>query len=189
MQAQAAEVLGANLVRDEGLMKSSDAKCLFALVVLLYIQDSNAMRMMDYLEQYDIGELTYAGINSYSCDFRSTVSGSVMDPGGFPHAVRRGTYIGRDFGVISRMDAGSIEIRELLQNADGEWIERTVVLPRVKASRPTHYGYQQRAALYAIGKRDAPGKQMEQNLLLCRGLYGQDTERLACFDAAVGSVF
>ena len=49
--------------------------------------------------------------------------------------VRKGMYMGQNFGVITDIDDGQISIRELFQDGGGEWTERSSSLQMVEAKR------------------------------------------------------
>lgn len=40
------------------------------------------------------------------------------------YRVRKGNYMGQNFGVITAIDEGQISLKELVQDGGGEWIER-----------------------------------------------------------------
>ena len=171
-------------------MKQFLAICIATLTGLLCVPDCLAMRSMDFLEKYDLNELTYVQMNSRECEFRELRSATILDPEGLPHTVQRGNYIGRHYGVVTEITPSYIRIEELHQDDAGEWHERTVVLPRVaNRGARARAGYEQDRALGLLGEFDASGKGIRERLVLCRQLYGKDAERLACFDAAVGTLF
>ena len=51
------------------------------------------------------------------------------------YRVRKGNYLGQNFGVITGIDDGQISIKELIQDAAGEWMERSSALQLVEAKR------------------------------------------------------
>jgi len=51
------------------------------------------------------------------------------------YRVRKGNYLGQNFGVITSIDDGQIAIKELVQDSGGEWIERSSALQLVEAKR------------------------------------------------------
>lgn len=51
------------------------------------------------------------------------------------YRVRKGNYMGQNFGVITGIDDGQIALKELIQDAAGEWIERSSALQLVEARR------------------------------------------------------
>lgn len=40
------------------------------------------------------------------------------------YRVRKGNYMGQNFGVITAIDEGQISLKELIQDGGGEWVER-----------------------------------------------------------------
>lgn len=44
------------------------------------------------------------------------------------YRVRKGNYLGQNFGVITGIDEASITLKELIQDSGGDWIERTSTL-------------------------------------------------------------
>jgi type IV pilus assembly protein PilP len=51
------------------------------------------------------------------------------------YRVRKGNYLGQNFGVITAIDDAQIALKELVQDAGGEWIERSSALQLVEARR------------------------------------------------------
>ncbi|HWA38889.1 MAG TPA: pilus assembly protein PilP [Burkholderiales bacterium] len=51
------------------------------------------------------------------------------------YRVKKGNYMGQNFGVITGIDDGQIAIKELIQDAAGEWMERSSALQLVEAKR------------------------------------------------------
>jgi len=41
------------------------------------------------------------------------------------YRVRKGNYMGQNFGVITAIDEAQISLKELIQEGSGEWVERT----------------------------------------------------------------
>lgn len=44
------------------------------------------------------------------------------------YQVRVGNYIGRNYGKVTRINESSIQLREIVQDATGDWIERAATL-------------------------------------------------------------
>jgi type IV pilus assembly protein PilP len=44
------------------------------------------------------------------------------------HKVKVGNYLGQNFGLITRVSETEVKVKELVQDAAGEWAEREVVL-------------------------------------------------------------
>jgi type IV pilus assembly protein PilP len=51
------------------------------------------------------------------------------------YRVRKGMYMGQNFGVITSIDEVQISLKELVQDSGGEWVERASTLQLVEAKR------------------------------------------------------
>ncbi len=51
------------------------------------------------------------------------------------YRVKKGMYMGQNFGVITSIDETQISLKELVQDAAGEWVERASSLQLVEARR------------------------------------------------------
>ena len=51
------------------------------------------------------------------------------------YRVRKGNYMGQNFGVITGIDDAQISLKELVQDAGGDWVERSSALQLVEARR------------------------------------------------------
>ena len=51
------------------------------------------------------------------------------------YRVRKGNYMGQNFGVITAIDEVQISLKELVQDSGGEWVERESSLQLVEAKR------------------------------------------------------
>jgi type IV pilus assembly protein PilP len=51
------------------------------------------------------------------------------------YRVKKGNYMGQNFGVITAIDEIQIALKELVQDAGGEWVERSSALQLVEAKR------------------------------------------------------
>ncbi len=51
------------------------------------------------------------------------------------YRVRKGNYMGQNFGVITAIDESEIKLKELVQDSGGEWVERMSSLQLVEAKR------------------------------------------------------
>jgi type IV pilus assembly protein PilP len=51
------------------------------------------------------------------------------------YRVRKGNYMGQNFGVITGIDEAQISLKELVQDSGGEWVERMSSLQLVEAKR------------------------------------------------------
>ncbi len=149
-----------------------------------------AMRTMEFLEKYDLGALTYIRMYPVECGEKKWVEATVLDPEALPHRVRVGSYVGRNFGMVTSITDERIELMEVHRNIAGEWVERRAVMPRVAHYGPkTRYLDEEDHALDMLEAMDDSGRLMKKRLIECRKLYGEDAKRLACFDEAVGTLF
>jgi type IV pilus assembly protein PilP len=51
------------------------------------------------------------------------------------YQVRAGNYLGQNYGRITKVDETSLTLREIVQDAAGEWIERTATLQLLEGSK------------------------------------------------------
>jgi type IV pilus assembly protein PilP len=51
------------------------------------------------------------------------------------YRVKKGNYMGQNFGVVTGIDEGQIKLKELVQDSGGEWVERTSALQLVEAQK------------------------------------------------------
>jgi type IV pilus assembly protein PilP len=45
------------------------------------------------------------------------------------YRVKRGNYMGQNFGLITDVNEGEIKLKEIVQDSAGDWAERQSVLP------------------------------------------------------------
>jgi type IV pilus assembly protein PilP len=51
------------------------------------------------------------------------------------YRVRKGNYMGQNFGVITSIAEGQIDLKELVQDSSGEWVERSSALQLQEVSK------------------------------------------------------
>jgi type IV pilus assembly protein PilP len=51
------------------------------------------------------------------------------------YRVKKGNYMGQNFGVITEIDEAQVSLKELVQDAAGDWVERSSALQLVEAKR------------------------------------------------------
>lgn len=51
------------------------------------------------------------------------------------YRVRKGNYMGQNFGVVTGIDESQISLKELIQDSGGEWVERNSALQLVETRR------------------------------------------------------
>jgi type IV pilus assembly protein PilP len=60
---------------------------------------------------------------------------ALLNTGGATHMVRVGNYVGQNFGLVTRISETEVQIREIVQDAAGEWVERPATLELQEAAR------------------------------------------------------
>ncbi len=80
-------------------------------------------RQREPLEHYPLESLRMVGVLS-----RAGQKQALVQVGGTLHQVRLGNHMGRDFGVVTRIDDNAVTVKELVQDVQGEWVERTRTL-------------------------------------------------------------
>jgi type IV pilus assembly protein PilP len=51
------------------------------------------------------------------------------------YRVKKGNYMGQNFGVITEIDEAQISVKELVQDSTGDWVERMSALQMLEAKR------------------------------------------------------
>ena len=81
-------------------------------------------RNREELESFELDSLRMVG----TLEDQNTQWGIVRDPGGTVHRVKVGNYMGTNIGKILNIFEDRIELREIIRNPDGRWIEREAAL-------------------------------------------------------------
>ena len=77
-------------------------------------------RPREPLEAYPLESLKYVGVME-----RKKQSYAIILVDGALYQVRTGNYLGQNFGVITQINETEVVLKELVQDAAGDWIERT----------------------------------------------------------------
>ncbi|MBL8475044.1 MAG: pilus assembly protein PilP [Methyloversatilis sp.] len=80
-------------------------------------------RRKEPLEQYPLDSLAMVGVLQ-----QGKVAYALIKADTTLHRVRSGNYMGQNFGVITAIADDGITLKEIVQDADGEWVERTSTL-------------------------------------------------------------
>lgn len=80
----------------------------------------DANRAREELENFPLDALDMVGTLGLGAD----QTGLLKDPDGVIHQVRADNYLGQNFGRITAISEGQIELVELIPNGVGGWIER-----------------------------------------------------------------
>lgn len=80
-------------------------------------------RRKEPLEAFPLDSMSMVGSVS-----RKGVPHALLKVDGLLYQVKAGDYIGQNYGKIMKITETQIELREIVQDASGEWIERTASL-------------------------------------------------------------
>lgn len=103
------------------------AKLLVALA-RLKAESNNGLRpdmerRKEVLEAYPLDELRMVGVIE-----RSTARHALIQMDKSVYQAKTGNYIGQNFGIITKITETNMEIKEIVQDAAGDWAERKVTL-------------------------------------------------------------
>ncbi|MDR2787940.1 MAG: pilus assembly protein PilP [Candidatus Accumulibacter sp.] len=76
-------------------------------------------RAREPLESYPLESLKYVGVMT-----RKTEAYAIILADKSLYQVRSGNYLGQNFGVITQVNESEVLLKELVQDAAGDWIER-----------------------------------------------------------------
>lgn len=86
-------------------------------------------RRREVLEGYPLDQLKMVGT------LRQTGNNvALVDAAGQTYMVRTGNYMGQNFGLITRITESEVELKEIVQDAAGEWVERPTKLELQEAA-------------------------------------------------------
>jgi len=88
----------------------------------------NATRPKEPLEAYPLESLKMVGTLS-----QKGVTYALVRADSSVHRVKAGNYLGQNFGIITGITENQINLKELVQDASGDWTERKVALQIVEA--------------------------------------------------------
>lgn len=80
-------------------------------------------RPKEPLESYPLESIKYVGSMT-----KNRQSHGIVLVDGALHQVRAGNYMGQNFGVITKISEMEINLRELVQDSAGDWVERDSTL-------------------------------------------------------------
>ena len=87
-------------------------------------------RRKEPLEAYPLDAMKMVGMVS-----RQGRSYALVEVDKLLHYVKSGDYMGQNYGQITKIDETELSLRELVQDAAGEWIERTTTLQLQEKAR------------------------------------------------------
>jgi type IV pilus assembly protein PilP len=80
-------------------------------------------RPKEPLEAYPLESIKYVGSLT-----KNRQTHGIVQVEGTLHQVRAGSYMGQNFGIVTRINETEMTLRELVQDAAGDWVERTSAL-------------------------------------------------------------
>jgi type IV pilus assembly protein PilP len=76
-------------------------------------------RRREVLEGYPLDQLRMVGTMRQKGD-----NAALIDAAGQTFMVKVGNYIGQNFGLVMKISETEVELKEIVQDAAGEWVER-----------------------------------------------------------------
>lgn len=76
-------------------------------------------RPREPLEAYPLESLKYVGVMT-----RKKSSYALIQVDGALYQVRPGSYMGQNFGVITKVSESEVALKELVQDSAGDWVEK-----------------------------------------------------------------
>jgi type IV pilus assembly protein PilP len=116
------------LYRDQGEIDPFDpGKVANALKALSAKSNSglapDLSRRREPLEAYPLDTITMVGTLQ-----RPNLRFALLRADGVIYPIKVGNYIGQNFGIVTRIDENELALKEIVQDAGGEWVERTTTL-------------------------------------------------------------
>lgn len=81
-------------------------------------------RSKEVLESYSLESLSMVG----SLQREESIFALIKSPDGTLHRVKKGNYLGQNFGKIDRISEAEVKLVEIVQGGVNEWTERTSAL-------------------------------------------------------------
>jgi type IV pilus assembly protein PilP len=92
--------------------------------------DKERDRPKEPLEAFPLESIQMMGtITQYKETFALVKAGPNL------YRVKKGNYMGQNFGVVTGIDESQISLKELIQDGAGEWVERNSALQLVETKR------------------------------------------------------
>jgi len=80
-------------------------------------------RRREVLEGFPLDQIHMVGMMR-----KAGINVALVETNGSTHMVRVGNYIGQNFGVVTRITETELLLKEIVQDAAGEWVERPAKL-------------------------------------------------------------
>lgn len=88
-------------------------------------------RRREVLEGFSLDQIRMVGMMR-----NAGANVALLETSGQLHKVQVGNYVGQNFGLITRVTETEVQLKEIVQDAAGEWVERTAKLVLQEAARP-----------------------------------------------------
>src|SRR5882724_10229489 len=86
-------------------------------------------RRRETLEGFPLDQIRMVGMMR-----QSGTNVALLETNGATHLVRVGSYVGQNFGLITRISESELQLKEIVQDAAGEWVERPAKLELQEAA-------------------------------------------------------
>ena len=87
-------------------------------------------RRREVLEGFSLDQIRMVGVMR-----NAGANVALLETSGQLHKVQVGNYVGQNFGLITRVAESELQLKEIVQDAAGEWVERTAKLELQEAAR------------------------------------------------------
>jgi type IV pilus assembly protein PilP len=92
-------------------------------------------RRRETLEGFPLDQVRMVGMMR-----QSGANVALLETNGSTHLVRVGNYVGQNFGLITRISETEVQLKEIVQDAAGEWVERPAKLELQEAAARQQQG-------------------------------------------------
>jgi type IV pilus assembly protein PilP len=80
-------------------------------------------RRRETLEGFSLDQIRMVGMMK-----QAGTNVALVETSGTTHLLRVGNYIGQNFGLVTRISETEVQLKEIVQDAAGEWVERPAKL-------------------------------------------------------------
>ena len=87
-------------------------------------------RPKEPLEAFPLEQIQMVGTLSQNRDMYALVRA-----GANLFRVKKGNYMGQNFGVIMAIEEGQVNLKEVVQDSGGDWVERSTSLQMVEGKK------------------------------------------------------
>ncbi|HEU0205002.1 MAG TPA: pilus assembly protein PilP [Burkholderiaceae bacterium] len=86
-------------------------------------------RRRETLEGFPLDQIRMVGMMR-----QSGTNVALVETSGTTHLIRVGNYMGQNFGLVTRISETEVQLKEIVQDAAGEWVERQAKLELQEAA-------------------------------------------------------